>query len=135
MNKKHIVNAGLVITTALAAFAIAGYYLNKDYQNNVQNLTITNVNPNTVQDGVYRGFAELTYVGVQTEVVVSNGVILDVTLLQHRQKRGEPAEVLIDQVVEGQTLELDIVSGATASSKLILKSIENALNEGVISAE
>jgi uncharacterized protein with FMN-binding domain len=32
-------------------------------------------------------------------------------------------------VVEAQTLEVDIVSGATYSSKVILKAIEAALND------
>jgi len=31
-------------------------------------------------------------------------------------------------VVEAQTLEVDAISGATYSSKVILKAIENALN-------
>ncbi|GAI95081.1 unnamed protein product, partial [marine sediment metagenome] len=32
------------------------------------------------------------------------------------------------KVVEAQTLQVDAVSGATYSSKVILKAIENALN-------
>jgi uncharacterized protein with FMN-binding domain len=45
--------------------------------------------------------------------------------------RGKPAETLARLVVERQTLELDAVSGATASSKAILKAGENALESAM----
>ena len=49
-------------------------------------------------------------------------------MLEHKNGQGTPAEVIPEKVVETQTLEVDIVSGATYSSKVILKAIENALN-------
>ena len=35
---------------------------------------------------------------------------------------------LINNVIKNQSLDVDVVSGATVSSKAILKAIENALN-------
>ena len=43
---------------------------------------------------------------------------------------GNKAETIVDDVVDKQTLDVDTVSGATVSSKVILKSIENALLKG-----
>ena len=43
---------------------------------------------------------------------------------------GEKAEVIIDKVMAEQSLEVDVVSGATLSSKCILNAIENALAPG-----
>jgi len=41
--------------------------------------------------------------------------------------KGKPAEAIVDSVVAAQSLQVDIVSGATLSSKCILKAIEVAL--------
>ncbi len=40
------------------------------------------------------------------------------------------AEKIPDKVLEEQSLQVDIVSGATFSSKVILKAVEDALNKG-----
>jgi uncharacterized protein with FMN-binding domain len=51
-----------------------------------------------------------------------------IELVKHKNGRGGPAEIIPIKVVEAQSLDVDIVSGATSSSKVILKAIENALN-------
>jgi len=38
--------------------------------------------------------------------------------------------VIVDSVIENQSLDVDAISGATYSSKVILKAIENALARG-----
>ncbi|MBA7580983.1 hypothetical protein ES708_22882 [subsurface metagenome] len=55
-------------------------------------------------------------------------IIAGIELVKHRSGQGAPAEMIASKVVEAQTLEVDVVSGATYSSKVILKAIENALN-------
>lgn len=40
---------------------------------------------------------------------------------------GSAAEVITDTVVQHQSVEIDAISGATMSSKTILKAVENAL--------
>jgi uncharacterized protein with FMN-binding domain len=46
--------------------------------------------------------------------------------LKHDHLLGKKAEVLIKQMMEKQTIELDAVSGATVSSNAILQAAENA---------
>lgn len=41
------------------------------------------------------------------------------------------AESIPQMVIEAQSLEVNVVSGATYSSKVILKAIENAFIEGI----
>jgi uncharacterized protein with FMN-binding domain len=60
-------------------------------------------------------------------VTINNHKITGIELVKHNHGQGAPAEVITGKVVEAQTLEVDIVSGATYSSKVILKAIENAL--------
>lgn len=40
---------------------------------------------------------------------------------------GSTAESIVNDVVQEQSLDIDIVSGATVSSKCILKAVENAI--------
>jgi uncharacterized protein with FMN-binding domain len=79
-------------------------------------------------DGAYEG--ECTpgkLLSVRVKVTVQDGQIITVELLEHINGRGKGAEVLTTRVVLEQSLDLDTVTGATQSSKAILKAVENAL--------
>jgi len=82
----------------------------------------------TLADGQYQGeFNPSKLVGATVKVTVKDHAIAAIELVEHNTWRGRPAEVLPDQVIAAQTLAVDFVSGATASSKVILIAIENAI--------
>ena len=83
-----------------------------------------------VFDGTYVGSYEIKSVKVSVQITVEDEIITDITILEHQNGLGGKAESIIDQVIENQSLKVDTVSGATASSKTILKAIENALESG-----
>jgi uncharacterized protein with FMN-binding domain len=85
----------------------------------------------TVSDGVYRATASVPPVIAQVEVTVSSGRITGFRIRRHLTGQGHAAEVLADRVVEQQTIQLDAVTGATYSSKAILKAGEKALHRGI----
>jgi len=81
-------------------------------------------------DGVYRGSYDLTGtpVKVTLDVTVQNYKISEIKIAQHFcSPIGKKAEKIIDRIIEKQNLDVDAVSGATASSKSIIKAVENAL--------
>jgi uncharacterized protein with FMN-binding domain len=78
-------------------------------------------------DGTYRGSCDSGLVKAAVDVVMAGGRIEKVTIVSHRYGRGKPAEVIVNDVVRRQSLEVDAISGATRSSKVILKAIEVAL--------
>ena len=85
---------------------------------------------NGMSDGDYRGNYSLsgTPVEVTLDVTVQNQKIIGINIVKHsRSPIGKKAERITGSVVEKQSLNVDEVSGATASSKAILKAIENAL--------
>jgi uncharacterized protein with FMN-binding domain len=47
--------------------------------------------------------------------------------LQHDNGLGSAAESIVNDVVEEQPLDIEAVSGTTVSSKCILKTVENAI--------
>lgn len=51
----------------------------------------------------------------------------NITILQHDNGLGSTAESIVNDVVQEQSLDIDAVSGATVSSKYILKAVENAI--------
>ena len=81
-----------------------------------------------IADGTYHGEWDAGLVRAAVNVTMDSGRIELVDIVEHECLRGGPAEVIVEDVVEQQSLEVDAVSGATASSKAILKSIEVALS-------
>jgi uncharacterized protein with FMN-binding domain len=82
-----------------------------------------------VPDGSYYGQSQVFVVKVRAQVDVSGGRIAAFKLLEHTGSPiGKPAEALADAVVASQSFQLDAVSGASYSSKAILKAGENALS-------
>lgn len=64
---------------------------------------------------------------MKVKVLVSNHRITNITILQHDNGLGSTAESIVNDVAEKQSLDIDAVSGATVSSKCILKAAENAI--------
>ncbi len=88
-----------------------------------------------LSDGVYIGNCDNGLVKVKVEVEVRNHEIYAVRIIEHQHGQGAAAEEIVDDVVLRQSVEIDAVAGATASSQTILKAIENALSEGVKNAK
>jgi len=103
----------------------------KEYKKRVAAIEIENVDLQRVADGEYIGFYDAILVKVTVKVVVKNHKIETIELLQHDNGRGADAEIIPENVVKAQSLQVDTVSGATASSKVILEAIELALKEGI----
>jgi len=81
-------------------------------------------------DGIYRGNYDLsgTPVNVILDVTVENHKITEIKIVKHScSPIGKKAEKITNQIIENQNLDIDAVSGATGSSKAILKAVENAL--------
>lgn len=80
--------------------------------------------------GVYTAQANGNNGPVTVEVEVSDAKILSVKVTEHAETAGlsdTPIERIPAKIVEGQTLAVDTVSGATNTSNAILKAAEDAL--------
>jgi uncharacterized protein with FMN-binding domain len=81
-------------------------------------------------DGLYRGNYVLsgTPVKVVLDVTIQNKNIVAINIVEHFcSPIGKKAEKITDRIIEQQSLNVDAISGATGSSKAILKAVENAL--------
>lgn len=89
--------------------------------------TFSDIDLSRVSNGKHLGEYEAGLVSVKVEVTVENGTIQRIDLLEHKNGKGKPAEGLIDDILNKQTTNVDVVTGATSSSIVIRKAIENAL--------
>ncbi len=125
-NKKVLFIILAVILVVGGAFAAKYFSDLSSYRQAVEEISIGDVDLSTIPDGTYSGSHEAVWVGATVEVTVRDHRITEIKL-DHRHGQGEAAEVIPDKVIEAQSLQVDTVSGATSSSKVILKAIEKAL--------
>lgn len=92
---------------------------------------VETVDIDTVEDGSYYGSADTVLVKVKVEVSVKDHKIVKIDLLKHQNGRGTPAETMIGAMLDGNTSDVDAVSGATLSSRAIRAAVNEALAEGV----
>ena len=84
-----------------------------------------------VADGVYNGHSETDLVKVDVQVTVANGKIEDIEILKHECGKGHPADVIVNDMIKDNTVEVDVVSGATMSSEVIKDAVRDALRSGL----
>lgn len=113
----------MVIVVFIAGFTL--YTQNK--LNNLVQMPISNVALDTIDDGIYEGNYSVFPITVKLNVAVKGHKITEILILEHINGQGGKAEAITDQVIEKQSLQVDIISGATYSSKVILRALSNAL--------
>ncbi|MEG0751522.1 MAG: FMN-binding protein [Oscillospiraceae bacterium] len=96
-------------------------------------IEIKNVDVSDVPSGVYEGACRSDVASARVLVTVKDGAIARIELVQHDNTRGSAAEILPEIVLTQQNINVDAVTGATLSSKVILKAIERALRSGTSS--
>jgi uncharacterized protein with FMN-binding domain len=125
--KKKIIQIVLV-TIVLSSFFLVKYLsdVNK-YQTTVSNMAFSDIDISSIPNGVYEGECNVNYISAKVSVSVKDGVITDLKLLEHKNEKGAMAENIVEDILDKQTINVDAVSGATNSSKVIKKAVENAL--------
>jgi len=99
----------------------------EDTKEKLESTLINEVDLTEVSDGEYEGFYDAYMIKAKVKVSVADHRITNVEIIEHDTGKGKKAEQLTDIVVEKQSLKVDAISGATGSSKVILKAIELAL--------
>lgn len=126
--------AALIITTIVVLLAAGGLYMYRvsTYKSIISNIVITNPDLMACEDGWYEGSFDAIMVTAKVGVAIEDHRIVKIDLLHHKTDRGESAEPITEHVLAAQSLEVDTISGATNSSKVILKAIEDALEQAQV---
>jgi uncharacterized protein with FMN-binding domain len=114
---------GLILTFLLVNYACVPEEVKK-----VREMKINHVDLTNISDGSYQGnfsYGSSTYI---VETTVESHKINSIQVLQNREtSHAKKAEGVIQKVLEQQKNDVDVVTGATTTSKAILKAIENSL--------
>ncbi|MBN2323402.1 MAG: FMN-binding protein [Spirochaetes bacterium] len=97
----------------------------------IEKLTIEDIDVRDVKDGTYEADQSNVPVTAKVQVTVKEGRIIDIELLGHSHGPKHGADEILDRVKAQQSLRVDAVTGATYSSKVVLKAIEKALKQGM----
>lgn len=95
-------------------------------------IPINHIDLQDARDGEYQGdftYGSYTYV---VNVVVQDHRIVAIQILKNRDTpRAKAAEEVGRKIIEQQKNDVDAISGATTTSKALLKAIENALRKSL----
>lgn len=95
----------------------------------VKEIEVSNIDLNTVEDGIYKGSHDSTLVKVRVSVEIENHTIKTIVIDEHQTGLGKKAEAMTEKIIEKQSLQVDGITGATVSSNTIKKAIEDALSK------
>ena len=93
-------------------------------------LDIESVDLTQIPDGTYTGSYDRYRWSTTVEVTILDHRITEIQSVNIQDGRDSLNEDLKEKVLSEQTVDVDAVSGATASSNAYLKAIENALKNG-----
>lgn len=116
----------IAVFVILLPFGI-NYLIFLNYERDIKLIQVQNLDLNTVADGEYFGDCDVDLVGAKVRVVVKNNKIMEIELIEHKNDRGAMANSMPEKIIREQRLDVDSVSGATASSKVIQEAVYNAL--------
>lgn len=132
LSKKKIisyVSVIIVVIVLLIVLLCLALYLKSvsDYKLAVKAITFEEIDITKIPDGTYVGECNVNFIYAKVEVAVQSGEIKNIAILEHKHERGKAAETVVDRITAEQKIEVDAVSGATNSSTVLKKAVENAL--------
>jgi uncharacterized protein with FMN-binding domain len=123
MKTSTLRNAIFAILTVVISLALCTACPGDD----VKNISIDGINLAGAKDGTWVGICETSLIKVTVNVTIDAARITEIKVTRHVCGKGKPAETITNAVLEKQTTKVDTISGATGSSIVILKAIENAV--------
>lgn len=128
MRKRTKILFAIGITIVL--LVLSGMLVYNHLGNNLEALTkvtFSSLSLTDAKDGTFNGSYSAFPVSAEVEVTLDDHQIVSIDLIKHVTGQGQAAESIPGEVVAAQSIQVDTVSGATYSSVVILKAIEDAL--------
>lgn len=131
----------LIIVVVISGGALGAILIDGPNRREINELSFPHIDFSKLRDGTYVG----EYKGTKShlrdtklEVKISGGKISDIKVLKGAvDKDGKPLQIrggksiedLFDAVIKSESLQVDVISGATLSSNTHLKALGNALEQ------
>ena len=106
-----------------------GFYMTRGL-NPGKNMVINSIDASQLKDGVYKGKYNGGRWSNEVNVTLKDKKITQIAIVKNVVfEKIEVSRELINKVINEQDTNVDVISGATVTSKAYLKSIENALSK------
>ncbi len=127
----------VALVTACVAGSLSGYQapvyaaqeVSKSIKEDTQEEEKKAVGSFELEDGVYKGTGTGFAGDITVSVQIKDKQIVSIDIISSSDDEAffTRAKAVIDKIIEGQTLDVDTVSGATFSSRGIINAVKNAL--------
>ncbi len=118
----------LVLVSMIIIVAIFGGIYSWLFTSSIGKININEVDIATLPDGTYHGSYKKYHVSVEVVVTIEDHQVAGIEIINDVWNKQVIAEVL-NKVVQEQSLQVELVSGASANQKVALKAVEEALTE------
>lgn len=125
--RRRVLIAVLAVAVLLAVVGGISYFVMNRNLERLADEAIQTPDLSRIPDGAYRGEYDAMPVRGALEVTVKDHAMRDIRILKHDNGQGRPAERITSGVLAAQRLDIEVVAGATYSSKVILKAVQAAL--------
>lgn len=123
--KKVVKILGIVFLVSVIIIT-ATFFIIKSWK--FPDIDVVDVNLRDIKDGSYTGEYSTGPVKAVVKVLIEDHRIIDIIIEQHQNGMGKKAEKIVEEIINQQSLKVDVISGATLSSNVIRKAVEEALN-------
>lgn len=95
-------------------------------------MDIQKVDTKNIQDGEYIGSFSYSSFKYMVKTFIKGHRIIEIEILQNKDtKRAKRAEGVIPEIIKKQSPNVDAISGATTTSKALMKAVEKSLESSV----
>lgn len=119
--------AGIVVGAVVVIAAVMFIIISNSASNALNSMVYEDVDMNQAADGTFEGTADAGMVIVKVSVTVKDHAISQIDIIEHKNGRGTAAEAITQSMVDANTYDVDIISGATLSSETIKSAVSKAL--------
>lgn len=126
---KKVLKVLLIIVIIIAVVITSGILYITSGLKTGANLELSGIDAAPISDGTYDGKYNAGRFSNTISVTVKDGRITGIKLIDDATfANAETAQEVFNRVIKEQNTTVDVVTGATVTSKAYLSSIENALN-------
>ncbi|MBU3093327.1 FMN-binding protein [Clostridium sp. CM028] len=125
---KKILKVTVSISILLFLIAIVGVlFVTRGLESGI-NLVVNDVNLSSLSDGMYNGKYNAGRWSNEMNIIIKEHKIIKIDVVKDVFfSKPEVTKALLSKVLEKQNTNVDVISGATVTSKAYLKAIENSL--------
>lgn len=130
MNNKRIILWSVVILMGIGLTYGGRYVVGlKHYRQGLEAINVRDIDISAVADGEYFGACDIDFIRVRVRVLMQEGKIQELELLEHYNDRGAAANTIPLRMLQEQRICVDTISGATSSCRVIQQAVYNALTQ------